>query len=127
ARAGDVGVGKGVVERGGDEHALAEARVALERDALAVDARVACELLAKLAGAPGPGAQGAPVVLLARPAGEADHPLLHLSRRVRLEHLRAVGDVREAVIERRPNRVGRRWPAEIRGAAPGPDIAVVDQ
>jgi hypothetical protein len=127
ARARDVGIGEGVVERGGDEHALAEARMALERDALAVDPRVAREFLAQLARAPGPGAQRAPVVLLARPAGKPDHPLLHLCGGVRLEQLRAVGDVGEAVGKRGGDAVGRRRAAEIGRAAAGPDVGIVDQ
>jgi hypothetical protein len=58
-------------------------------------------------------------VLLARPAGEADHALLHRCRGVGLEHLRAVGDVGEAVVERERDAVGRGRPPKFGVRPPG--------
>src|SRR5260370_572597 len=49
-----------------DDCGLARARVALERDALGVHRFVGLKIIQGAAGAPGPGAQGTPIVQLAR-------------------------------------------------------------
>ncbi len=66
----------------------------------------------------------APVVLGARPAGEADYPVRHRRAGVRLEQLRAIFDIGETVAERLADGVGRRRFAEIGHPSAGPDIAV---
>src|SRR5690606_8326157 len=127
--AGDVGVGEGGIESGGDEHALAEARMAGERDPLSIDAWIARHFLTQLAGAPAPRAQSAPVGLLARPAGKADHAFLHRRGAVRLKHLGAIGDVDEAALERHVDAAGwgRAVAAEVRHASARPDVSVLDE
>ena len=66
ARGADVGDRKTRVVRHRDEGCLAVARVAFDADLFGVHGLVGLEIIERAAGAPGPGAQRAPIVRLAR-------------------------------------------------------------
>ena len=77
ARGADIGDREALVVRHGDQGRLAIARVAFDADLPGVHGLVGFEIIERAAGAPGPGAQRAPIVGLARLAfvAQADDAL----------------------------------------------------